>query len=67
MSAALSPGGWTLVVVGAVLLVALLVVLRIVTRDRTIRGVRVGIFYERDRDEDDAAYHERLARKDDLA
>lgn len=52
---ALSPAGWTLAVVGAVVVLALIAVLRIVTRDRGIRGVRVGVFYERERDDEKGA------------
>ena len=54
----------TFSVVGFILLVAVVVVWRILMHDATIRRVRFGVFYERDRDEDEER-RERLARKDE--
>jgi hypothetical protein len=49
----------TISVVGFVLALALIVVWRLVHGDDRIRRVRFGVFYERDRDEDE------LPRKDE--
>jgi hypothetical protein len=43
----------TLSLIGFVILVAAIVVWRIVLHARTVRRVRFGIFYERERDKDD--------------
>jgi len=55
----------TLSVIGFVLLVAVVVVWRILMHDRTIRRVRFGVFYERERDDDEGAREERLLRRDE--
>jgi hypothetical protein len=39
--------------VGVAVVVALIAVWRVALHDRTIRRVRFGVFYERDRDKDD--------------
>lgn len=54
MTLDLSPAGWTLAVVAAFLVLLAIVILRVVTRDRAIRGIRLGVFYERERDEEEA-------------
>lgn len=40
-------------VIGVFVLVALIVVWRVLLRDPSIRRVRLGVFYERERDGDD--------------
>ena len=60
----LSPADWTLATIGIFLLLVVIVVIRLVTRDRFIRRVRFGVFYERERDDIDDP-DERPARKDD--
>ncbi len=55
----------TFSVIGFILLVAVVVVWRILMHDASIRKVRFGVFYERERDEDRQERQERLARKDE--
>lgn len=43
----------TFSVIGFVLVLAIVVVWRILMHDKTIRRIRLGIFYERERERDD--------------
>lgn len=67
MTVALSPAGYTLAIGAAFAALLVVVIIRLVARDRSIRGVRMGVFYERERDEDYEERAERLARKDEHA
>jgi hypothetical protein len=44
--------------VGFVIVLALIVVWRVVVHDETIRKIRFGVFYERERDEKEEAWHD---------
>jgi hypothetical protein len=50
---ALSPAEITLTVIGLFAAILIIVIIRIVTHDRRIRRVRLGVFYERDRNGED--------------
>jgi hypothetical protein len=50
---ALSPAEITLIVIGLFAAILIIVIIRVVTHDRRIRRVRLGVFYERDRDDDE--------------
>jgi hypothetical protein len=52
MPLALSPAEITLCVIGLFAAILVIVIVRVVTHDRRIRRVRLGVFYERDRDEE---------------
>jgi hypothetical protein len=55
----------TFTLVGFVIVIALVVVWRVLVHDRAIRRIRLGVFYERERDDDPDERHERLPRKDE--
>jgi len=55
----------TLTVVGFLLLVAVVVIWRVLVHDRNVRRIRLGVFYERERDDEPGERHERLARRDE--
>ena len=42
---------WALI--GLAVVIALVVAWRVTVHDRTVKGIRLGFFYERDRDRDD--------------
>jgi hypothetical protein len=46
---ALTPAEITLTLIGLFAAILIIVIIRIVTHDRRIRRVRLGVFYERDR------------------
>lgn len=50
---ALSPAEITLAVIGLFAIILVIVIVRVVTHDRRIRRVRLGVFYERDRDDNE--------------
>jgi hypothetical protein len=50
---ALSPAEITLIVIGLFAAILVIVIVRVVTHDRRIRRVRLGVFYERDRNGED--------------
>jgi hypothetical protein len=50
---AISPAEITLTVIGLFAAILIIVIIRVVTHDRRIRRVRLGVFYERDRDNDE--------------
>lgn len=54
----------TLSLVGFLIVVAVIVIWRVLVHDRGVRRIRLGVFYERERDEDEER-RERLARKDE--
>jgi hypothetical protein len=53
LGATLSPAEITLIVIGLFAAILIIVIIRVVTHDRRIRRVRLGVFYERDRDDDE--------------